>query len=178
MKTPPEEKASFAKRRPRLFLSLVAASFVFVLALNVAPSMLSYLSVSGALAQMNARVIKAEGIAIDKPRLTHGGFWWFQNLCIDNPCPTFEQKFLVPLEVGKEEAFMKQELLASLGYRAFPSYECHMEVLDVSCLATGSKGRTSVFMALDPVAKQLDRIPNKAVSPKVWRTLSISSYPL
>jgi len=176
LNTPPEAKASFAKRRPRLFMSLVAVGLVGALALIALPSMLKYMAANSALAGMKEQIVKAGGVAIDTPQAVHGGIWWFQNLCIDNPCPTIKQDFLIPLEVGKEEVFMRESLLSSQGYNPLSSGGCQIDKPGALCLESGSKGKSSIFMSLDPVAKPSDRIPNRDVSPKVWRTLSISSY--
>ena len=167
-------KDSFVKRRPRLILSLVVVGILGTFALISFPSMLRYWAASNALARMKVQIVKAGGVAIDAPRTVHGGVWWFQNLCVDNPCPTIKQDFLIPLEVGKEETFMRQDLLSSQGYSPLPSNGCQIEMPGVLCLEYGTKGGLSVYMLLDPVAKQ--PIPRDA-SPKVWRTLSIESYP-
>jgi hypothetical protein len=174
--TQQEVKNSFAKHRPRLFMSLVAAGLVGALALIALPSMLRYMAASSALARMKVQIVNAGGVAINTPRAVHGGFWWFQNVCIDNPCPTIRQDFLIPLEVGKEEVFMRQSLLSSQGYNPLPSNGCQIDKPGVLCLESGVKGRASIFMSLDPAATKPDRIPNRDVKPKVWRTLSISSY--
>lgn len=169
---------SITKRIPRPFLTKVVVGIIVVLALIHIPSVLMYMAASSALDHMNTRIVKeAGGVAINKPQVVHGGIWWFQNLCIDTPCPTIQQDFLVPLEPGKEEGFMSQDLLASQGFKPLPSTGCHLDSPGALCLESGSKPGSKVFMTLDPVAKQSGLIPDQSISPKVWRTLSIQSYP-
>ncbi len=144
---------------------------------NLLPSVL-YVTSSDALARIDTHIVKdLGGVPISRPQLRYGGFWWFQNLCIDEPCPTFAQDFLVPIEPGKENAFMDEELLAPLGYGPSPSTSCHLEKPGALCQEFAAKAGSKVYLLLDPVAKQRDRIPRQDVSPKVWRTLTIESSP-
>ncbi len=71
---------------------------------------------------------------------------------------------------------MREKLLATEGYKVGSPEGCEIEKPGTFCLEDGTKGKLSVSMVLDPVVKWPGRLPSQDVSPKVWRTLSITSY--
>ncbi len=180
MASPPRTRKPL--KHPVIILVLgVVGALVGLNILTSVPGAVAYVAGSNALAHMNTQIIKAGGVAISGRELRHGGLWWWQNYCIDVPCPSFKQEFLVPIEPGKEAAFMDDDLLGSQGYGPTSSSQlptkCQMDKPGVLCLDSGAKPFSKLYMTLDPVAKPSDRAPKGDVFPKVWRTLTIETNP-